>query len=95
MAAKCVAKSDTEILDLALKVAPDLHEHIRATNNGMDTTDGDIALGLIIHAAAAGIIKYCTSGAQVFEVTQILQFDLASKVADLMTDGRPVGRLHS
>lgn len=94
-AAKAAAKSDREILAAALKHAPKMQDHVREVYNGLSTTDADIALGLIIRAAAAGIMQFCHTGEEVFQVTKLLQNDLANKVADLVADGRPFGRLHS
>jgi hypothetical protein len=88
------SRSDRELRELAMRLAPGLREHC-AECNGPGAADEDIATGLLIRAAASAIVRYCHSIEEAIAVTRILQGDLADKVSDLLVEGRPFGRLHS
>lgn len=93
-AGQIAARTDRRIRDIAMKAAPGMREHVKSCM-GSDTTDEDIAIGLMARAIASSIVSFCHSTDQVYAVTKIIQADIANKVADTIMDGRPIGRLHS
>lgn len=96
-ARSAAAVSDIQIRELALQFAPRMRADCTAALGGVTPDDTDIAVGLIVRAAAAAIVRYGQDIMEVAALTEMYQSALAQGVNELLVDGRrpgPAGSLN-
>jgi hypothetical protein len=88
------ADSDRALFKVAMSLAPSLRETCR-DEVGLPS-DEEIAIGLLVRAAAAVIVRSCPSYDVMAYVVKRMQGGLVEHVNEMILEGRPLhGRLHS